>query len=115
MYFGFQTEGNPGIKVVTYGSPLYYANGELFLKKIYTATGAKPELIRKVLKRLQKNFPPINVSVIFLLDSIQRRTKSSQVKSSQVSQSQNHFIPLQRAITFLPLSIPICICLPLLC
>lgn len=48
-----KTEGRKGIRVISYNSPLYYANGDLFMKNLFRATGAKPERIRKALKRLQ--------------------------------------------------------------
>ncbi|KAK7097493.1 prestin-like isoform X2 [Littorina saxatilis] len=48
-----KTEAREGIRVITYNTPLYYANGEIFLKSVYRATGVKPEKLRKVLKRMQ--------------------------------------------------------------
>nr|KAG5711664.1 hypothetical protein BaRGS_016846 [Batillaria attramentaria] len=52
-----KTERRPGIRVVTYNTPLYYANGELFLKHVYRATGAKPERLRKALRKIQMSSP----------------------------------------------------------
>ncbi|KAL8612924.1 hypothetical protein ACOMHN_035001 [Nucella lapillus] len=48
-----KTEARPGIRVISYNSPLYYANGDLFMKNLFRATEAKPEKIRKAMKRLQ--------------------------------------------------------------
>ncbi|XP_076446458.1 prestin-like [Babylonia areolata] len=48
-----KTETRPGIRIITYNSPLYYANGDLFMKNLFRATDAKPEKIRKAMKRLQ--------------------------------------------------------------
>ena len=48
-----QTEPKEGIRVISYNTPLYYANGELFLHSVFRATGVKPEKMRKVLKRIQ--------------------------------------------------------------
>jgi hypothetical protein len=53
VFIFLQTEPKKGVRVVTYNSPLYYANGELFIKNIYKATGVKPEKLRKILKRIQ--------------------------------------------------------------
>lgn len=49
----FQTESRSDIRVVTYNTPLYYANGDLFMKSVYRTTGAHPEKLRKALKRIQ--------------------------------------------------------------
>ncbi|XP_053400591.1 solute carrier family 26 member 6-like [Mercenaria mercenaria] len=49
-----QTESVPGIKVIGYSSPLYYANGSMFVKQVYTLSGVIPEKRKKHLKRLKK-------------------------------------------------------------
>lgn len=49
-----QTEAVSGVKVVGYSSPLYYANGSIFAKQVYTLSGVIPEKQKKHLKRLKK-------------------------------------------------------------
>ncbi|XP_060582816.1 prestin-like isoform X2 [Ruditapes philippinarum] len=49
-----QTESLSGIKVIGYSSPLYYANGSLFVKQVYTLSGVIPEKRKKLMKRMQK-------------------------------------------------------------
>ncbi|PVD35184.1 hypothetical protein C0Q70_06465 [Pomacea canaliculata] len=50
-----KTESRSDIRVVTYNTPLYYANGDLFMKNVYRTTGAHPEKLRKALKRIQRS------------------------------------------------------------
>ncbi|KAK3606365.1 hypothetical protein CHS0354_042001 [Potamilus streckersoni] len=42
----------PGIKIVGFNSPLYFANGEMFVTKLHKITGVKPEKIKKQLRRM---------------------------------------------------------------
>ncbi|KAK3606368.1 hypothetical protein CHS0354_042003 [Potamilus streckersoni] len=45
------TEQDPGVKIVYFNSPLYYANSDLFATKLQRVTGVKPEKIRKQLRQ----------------------------------------------------------------
>ncbi|XP_059150724.1 prestin-like isoform X2 [Physella acuta] len=47
-----KTDPHPSIRVVSYNSPLYFANSELFLSHIHRETTVKPERMRKALKKL---------------------------------------------------------------
>lgn len=47
-----QTEGHPGILIVSLNSPLYYANADIFVKEVYRISRMKPKTARKVIKRL---------------------------------------------------------------
>ncbi|KAL4229850.1 hypothetical protein ACF0H5_010242 [Mactra antiquata] len=49
-----RTQKVSGVKVVGYSSPIYYANGSLFVKDVYNLTGVVPEKRKKQLKRLEK-------------------------------------------------------------
>ncbi|KAL3878616.1 hypothetical protein ACJMK2_030950 [Sinanodonta woodiana] len=42
----------PGIKIVGFNSPLYFANGDVFVTKLQRTTGVKPEKIKKQLRRM---------------------------------------------------------------
>ncbi|KAL3878617.1 hypothetical protein ACJMK2_030951 [Sinanodonta woodiana] len=53
----------PGIKIVGFNSPLYFANGDIFVTKLQRITGVKPEKIRKQLRRMaMKNLVSIEVN-----------------------------------------------------
>ncbi|KAL3878614.1 hypothetical protein ACJMK2_030948, partial [Sinanodonta woodiana] len=43
----------PGIKIVGFNSPLYFANGDVFVTKLQRTTGVKPEKIKKQLRRMK--------------------------------------------------------------
>lgn len=47
-----KTRGFSGIRIVGFNSPLYFANGDLFLKQVYTLSDTKPERVRKLIKRM---------------------------------------------------------------
>ncbi|KAK3099221.1 hypothetical protein FSP39_001159 [Pinctada imbricata] len=47
-----KTTNVPGIRVIGFNSPLYYANGDIFVKQVFQLVGIKPERARKVIKRL---------------------------------------------------------------
>ncbi|BFZ14917.1 hypothetical protein BsWGS_17956 [Bradybaena similaris] len=55
-----KTEPSARIRIVSYNSPLYYANSELFLKHVHRETSVKPEKMRKVLKRLMTLNDPMH-------------------------------------------------------
>ncbi|OWF37231.1 solute carrier family 26 member 10-like isoform X2 [Mizuhopecten yessoensis] len=46
-----KTRNNPGVRVISFNSPLYYANGDIFLRQIFTISGLKPQRVRKEIKR----------------------------------------------------------------
>lgn len=52
MSFVFQTQSQIGIRVIGFNSPLYYANGDMFVKQVFQIVGLKPERARKQIKRL---------------------------------------------------------------
>lgn len=47
-----QTQSQLGIRVIGFNSPLYYANGDMFVKQVFQIVGLKPERARKQIKRL---------------------------------------------------------------
>ncbi|XP_061163701.1 prestin-like isoform X1 [Saccostrea echinata] len=47
-----KTQSQYGIKVIGFNSPLYYANGDMFVKQVFQIVGLKPERARKQIKRL---------------------------------------------------------------
>lgn len=47
-----QTQTQLGIRVIGFNSPLYYANGDMFVKQVFQIVGLKPERARKQIKRL---------------------------------------------------------------
>lgn len=46
-----QTKGSPGVCVIGFNSPLYYANGDIYTKQVYDIAGLKPAKARKEIKR----------------------------------------------------------------
>ncbi|XP_060065920.1 sulfate anion transporter 1-like [Ylistrum balloti] len=46
-----KTRHNPGVRVISFNSPLYYANGDIFLRQVFTISGMKPQRVRKEIKR----------------------------------------------------------------
>ncbi|XP_069109459.1 prestin-like isoform X2 [Argopecten irradians] len=46
-----KTRQNPGVRVISFNSPLYYANGDIFLRQVFTISGMKPQRVRKEIKR----------------------------------------------------------------
>ncbi|XP_052282079.1 sulfate anion transporter 1-like isoform X2 [Dreissena polymorpha] len=49
-----QTESVSGVRVVGFNSPVYYANGDLFVKQVYHAAGVVPEKRLKMMKRMKR-------------------------------------------------------------
>ncbi|XP_045204648.2 sulfate transporter-like [Mercenaria mercenaria] len=49
-----QTGSVSGVRIIGYNSPLYYANGSLFVKQVYTLTGVIPEKKKRQAKRQLK-------------------------------------------------------------
>ncbi|XP_048774241.1 prestin-like isoform X2 [Ostrea edulis] len=47
-----KTQAQLGIRVIGFNSPLYYANGDMFVKQVFQIVGLKPERARKQIKRL---------------------------------------------------------------
>nr|XP_022321583.1 solute carrier family 26 member 10-like isoform X1 [Crassostrea virginica]XP_022321584.1 solute carrier family 26 member 10-like isoform X1 [Crassostrea virginica]XP_022321585.1 solute carrier family 26 member 10-like isoform X1 [Crassostrea virginica] len=47
-----KTQTQLGIRVIGFNSPLYYANGDMFVKQVFQIVGLKPERARKQIKRL---------------------------------------------------------------
>lgn len=47
-----KTQSQLGIRVIGFNSPLYYANGDMFVKQVFQIVGLKPERARKQIKRL---------------------------------------------------------------
>ncbi|KAK3606359.1 hypothetical protein CHS0354_041997 [Potamilus streckersoni] len=47
----YKTEAHPGMKIINFNSPLYYANGDIFVSQVYRVTGLTPEKVRKQLKK----------------------------------------------------------------
>ncbi|WAQ98886.1 S26A4-like protein [Mya arenaria] len=49
-----QTQSTAGVKVIGFNSPIYYANGALFMKQVFAVSGVVPEKRLKALKKMQK-------------------------------------------------------------
>nr|XP_034300936.1 solute carrier family 26 member 6 isoform X3 [Crassostrea gigas] len=63
-----KTQSQLGIRVIGFNSPLYYANGDMFVKQVFQIVGLKPERARKQIKRLGSilEFRRVSQSSLFL-------------------------------------------------
>lgn len=47
----FQAVEQTTVKIIRYQSPLYFANGDIFVKEVYRLSTVKPERLRKQIRR----------------------------------------------------------------
>ena len=65
----FQSQSVAGVKIIGFNSPLYYANGDLFVKQVYNVAGFSLEKRRKELKKLGRLHPSVDKRLVSILGS----------------------------------------------
>ncbi|XP_033742442.1 solute carrier family 26 member 10-like isoform X2 [Pecten maximus] len=73
-----KTRQNPGVRVIAFNSPLYYANGDIFLRQVFTISGMKPQRVRKEIKRFGS------------VAEFRRNTARLQISRKDVTSNQAH-------------------------
>ncbi|KAK3606362.1 hypothetical protein CHS0354_041998 [Potamilus streckersoni] len=74
----------PGIKIVGFNSPIYFANGDIFVTKLQRITGVNPEKIKKRLRRMaMKNV--VSITVNFPAEENTRGTSAEKTIDAPVS------------------------------
>lgn len=93
-----KTRGFSGIRIVGFNAPLYFANGDLFLRQVYTLSDTKPERVRKQIKRLgsiQEFRRQSSLKSLESISSFRSARSDSSTRSSNPGNSleENGFLP----------------------
>ena len=96
-----------GIKIITYQSPLYFANGDIFVKEVYRLSTVKPERLRKQIRRaseISRRASMVSNSSIGLTNANSRRDSSISTSSSSSDVVKTNYLAMAQFVPCSPKS-----------